>query len=235
MGRNRAKLVTIGLVHQYKFMGGLPRSGSTVIASVLYQNPDIHTEGLSGLGWLMLNAHNALNIDQIHASGRQQHAESIVSRLPEMYYENVSRPVIIDRSRAWPSGQMKQMMMHYFPNPKVLCTVRNREDVLKSFERLCEKNNVDFYSSPYYKGFQQAEDATRDAMRSGSDMFLFVDYDAFVEQPQKTLDTIYDFYDMPRFTHDFDNVVKSTGENDSYYGLKGMHDVRRKVERLSRP
>jgi hypothetical protein len=217
---------------QYKFLGGMPRSGGTLLASILYQNPSIHTEGLSALGWLMWNAHLALNIDQTHAARRQEHAKKMVAKLPDMHYENVSRPIVVDRSRAWSSNQMKSLLLEYFKEPKVVCQTRDRNEVLRSFEKLFERNNKDFYASNMYTGFQRAEDATLEALRSKDQMFLFVDYGELVDSPQTTLERIYEFWDLPKFKHDFQNVKKATNEDDSVYGLVGMHEVRPIVGRI---
>lgn len=210
---------------QFRFMAGLPRSGSTVLSALLYQNPMLHTEGLSSLGSLMLNAHIALDSDQIKIAERGEHSRSIVGRLPELYYENVKRQVAIDRNRAWCYGDHKAILLEYFVDPKVLCTVRNRNDILKSFEYLFDMNGKDFYTSSMYSGFLEAEKATGNALRSGDKMFMFLDYDQFVDSPQKSLELIYDFFDLPNFAHNLESIEQFELRGDNFYSLTGLHEI----------
>ena len=207
-------------------MSGIPRSGSTVLASVLNQNPLLHTEPLSPLADLMLTSHLSLDCEQTRAAKRGNHAKGMVSRLPEMYYENTNKPVVIDRSRAWTSAQMKPLLLEYFDNPKVLCTVRNRADVLKSFEKLFERNNKDFYKSPMYESFLVAEATTSYAFNSRDPMYFFIDYDKLCENPKGILKEVYEFWELPFFIHNLNDIKQTTNEDDSVYGLIGMHDIK---------
>ena len=68
----------VSLDKKFFFISGLPRTGSTLLSSILYQNPLIHAEGNSPLCQLMwdnyvsclsnsqeqLRANNKLNFDQ---------------------------------------------------------------------------------------------------------------------------------------------------------------------------
>ena len=66
------------------------------------------------------------------------------------------------------------------------------------------------------------------------------DYDRFVNlfaqqsASQKELDDIYDFLELPRFTHNFNNVKKIEQEYLPSAGLPAnLHDVRSKVEKIA--
>lgn len=213
--------------HQYRFMSGLPRSGSTVLSAVLYQNPTIHTEALSSLGHLMVQAAYALEIQQTFAAGREDHAVWLVSQLPDLYYSKIERPVIVDRNRAWVGGPMHDILMKYFETPKILVTTRDYEEVEQSFVKLCAKNNVDFHESPYYVGYVEARKAVEYIKKSPhTERFLFVDYEQLVKNPQKCLGQIYDFWELPKFDHNLNHIEKPWIEKDEVYGLIGMHDIK---------
>ena len=61
------------------------------------------------------------------------------------------------------------------------------------------------------------------------DTFLFVDFDDLVGNTQHELDRIYEFLDLEPFKHDFANIVTMNPEDDSVYGLNGMHNVRKTI------
>ena len=43
---------------------------------------------------------------------------------------------------------------------------------------------------------------------------------------------MYKFLEEPEFKHDFDNVEQVTWEDDSVHGIKGLHDIRKKVQAI---
>ena len=45
---------------------------------------------------------------------------------------------------------------------------------------------------------------------------------------------VYDYLGVPEFEHDFDNVPQVTQEDDRVYGAPGLHDIRSKVEPLTK-
>ena len=55
----------------------------------------------------------------------------------------------------------------------------------------------------------------------------FVEYKDLVNNPQETLNKIYEFLDEEPFEHTFDNLENPHRENDQQvYGLADMHEVR---------
>lgn len=213
--------------HQYRFMSGLPRSGSTVLSAILYQNPSIHTEALSSLGYLMVQATAALEIPQTFAAGRENHAFWIIGQLPDLYYSKVERPIIVDRNRAWIGGPMHDILMKHFETPKILVTTRDYDEIETSFVKLCKKNNIDFYESVYYTGYVEACKAVEYVKQNLDDSkFFLLDYERFVKTPKTCVSELYDFWELPKFDHNFKDIKKTWIEKDEIYGLLGMHDIK---------
>jgi len=72
-----------------------------------------------------------------------------------------------------------------------------------------------------------------EALKIQSPLHL-VEYDDLVSKPQKTLDAVYDFLEIDRWTHDFDNVKKLEIETLESAGLpSNLHDVRPQVNKKS--
>jgi len=215
------------------FISGLPRSGSTLLTSILYQNPLIHTEGDSNLAGLMWGAHQSLCNDITLSSGRVDVAMKIVSELPNAYYQNVTRQVVIDKSRAWTTEPMVYLLKEYFIKPKVIVCIRDIKDVIKSFQMLFERNNrYDFEESDYAQGLLLSIDGVNNAIRYNDDsMFFFVDYDDLINNTNIVLSDIYDFLELDRYSHDLFNIFNKSVYNDEQYGLPTMHDVRKTISR----
>lgn len=215
------------------FLSGLPRSGSTLLTTLLYQNPLIHTEGISSLCDVMWQTHQSFGGSQaIPANRRQAHAHQMVADLPYRYYSDVTRPVVIDKCRAWTTPDNVQMLKHYVtPQPKIVVLTRDPSDIITSFKCLFERNGrEDFDTSGMAQefnrnmlGVQLAKDA------NDPDTFLFVEFDDLIGDTQGELDRIYGFLGMESFQHNLSNIVTMNPEDDSVYGLQGMHDVRRTI------
>ena len=214
------------------FLSGLPRTGSTLLTSILYQNPLIHTEGSSNLCDLMWQSHVSLQGDAIAANARQLHAHQMIADLPARYYSDVTRPVVIDKCRTWCNSFNVQMLREYVtPTPKIVVMTRNPADIIWSFKSLFERNGRDdFDTSGMVDDFnhnmvcvQMAKDA------NDPDTFLFVDYDDLIKDTQSELNKIYEFFGLQHFEHDLFNIETVNREDDSVHGLQGMHDVRRTI------
>jgi sulfotransferase len=214
------------------FVAGLPRSGSTLFTSILSQNPLIHAEGVSGLCDLMWSASQSVERNQ-RWNGNPRNAEHIIRDLPNMYYNNTNKPIVVDKCRAWTLPLNVEMLKKYVtPTPKIVCCVRNIAQVERSFLSLFARNGrSDFYESPMFSELQMSMAGVENAFQSGDDAFLFVDYEDLIDHPNETFDRVYSFWGMEYFEHDFANVVSSSNEDDGAYGLIGMHDVRSKVGR----
>jgi len=59
---------------------------------------------------------------------------------------------------------------------------------------------------------------------------FFVEYDALTANPETTMQAVYPFIGYKNFQHDFEHVKQITSEDDSAYGLTGLHTIRSKVE-----
>jgi sulfotransferase len=72
---------------KYYFMAGLPRSGSTLLSSILNQNPNMHSGPSSPVVATMLTLENSLSNDELFlAYPKPEQAGKIISSVIENYY-----------------------------------------------------------------------------------------------------------------------------------------------------
>jgi len=215
------------------FLSGLPRSGSTLLTTLLYQNPLIHTEGISALCEVMWQTHLALNNAQaIPANNRQEHAYKMIADLPNRYYSQITRPFVIDKCRAWPASDNLKMLRHYVtPNPKIVVLTRDPADIIASFKSLFDRNNRnDFDTSGMADEFNRNLVCTQSAKNANDpETFLFVDYKNLVDDTKTELNRVYEFLELKPYDHDLNDIVTVNPENDEVYGLNGMHSIRRTI------
>lgn len=244
----------------YYFMAGLPRSGSTLLSAILNQNPRIHSGPSSPVTSIMLALEDTIANDELfRAYPKPAQAAEIISNVIKHYYSDVDKPVIIDKNRSWVNR------MHYIPGyfgiePKIICPVRNVDEILASFiamhkrnpfdangrinfidemlvktnTPLTDDNRCEFLASPNGILGQSVAGIRQALMEGRQRQIHFVEYDDLINHPQETMRKLYDFLGEEYFEHDFTNIVNQHKEDDAQvYGLADMHDVRATLEKQS--
>ncbi|MFI8750258.1 sulfotransferase family protein [Vreelandella lionensis] len=233
---------------QFHFITGLPRSGSTLLAALLRQNPRFHADMTSGLGSLVGGAMQIMSPGSEAALNLEaQQRQDILRGLFDNYYHSLTdRPVIFDTNRIW-SARMP-LLDGLFPEAKVIACVRDLSWVMDSLDRQVRSNPYHFTRlfGPQNQGtvYSRAEammqhDALVGRAYTGlkeafygeqAKSLLIVEYELLAKAPDKVLPLIYEFLGEPLFEHDFDNVDYDAPEFDEALGVSGLHKVRPKVE-----
>lgn len=217
------------------FLAGLPRSGSTLLSAILNQNPQIHAEGNSAVCQLMWDMQQSCEQnaqEQLRANRRLDTQDALVRAIPNVYYRNVQAEFVVDKCRVWTNTANMQMIKRYItPKPKVIVLSRPVSDVIDSFARLRRDNGwtgdvVSDLTLNEGSPLVIAIRALNDARTQNDGEFLFLEYDDLVTNTVTILDRIYDFCGWDAYEHDLNNIVSGFPEDDSVYGLMGMHDVR---------
>lgn len=234
---------------RFHFISGLPRSGSTLLAALLRQNPSFHAGMTSPVGALFSGMLNQFSAGSEYAPLVDQSMRRRLLRgLFENYYEDqLDKTVIFDTNRSWCARL--PAIQDLFPQARVIACVRNVAWVMDSLERL-------YRSNPYENTKLFNDDTERNTVYSRVDTLaqrnrlvgyawtglkeayygehasslLLVDYDLLAQAPEKCLRLVYEFLGEPWFAHDFENVSYDAPEFDQSLGLSGLHKVRSKVE-----
>lgn len=116
------------------FITGLPRSGSTLLAAILRQNPRIHAGMTSPVGPVFNSCLNAMGADNEFAViFSEDQKRSILLGLFDNYYRHLDMPeIIFDTNRMWSSRISALSML--FPDSKFICCVRNPAWIMDSVE-----------------------------------------------------------------------------------------------------
>jgi len=221
---------------QFVALSGLPRTGSTLLSSILSQNPNIHAEGNSAVCQLMWDMQqSAMNSEQMQASNKDL-TNKLVKPIPNTYYSDVKKPIVVDKCRSWTLPANMQMLNRYFDNtPKVIVLVRPMVEIVASFMSLRKANGwqdlevglLDNGSEPIMRSLAGVEWARK----NDNGEFVFVSYDQLVDDTQVTLERIYEHCGWETFEHNLDNIVNTHKENDNVYSLVGQHDIRPQISR----
>lgn len=237
---------------QFVMMSGLPRSGSSVLGSLLNQHPLIHASTTSPVIDLIgIIDDNWNNISASLANRHPDQYGNIINGMIAGAYHHIDKPVIIDKNRLWPRYG-KLMTYALGSKPKIICTVRSIPEILSSYILLINRNSdkITFvdqdlidnklainnknrcrilwekYINHPYTSFRIGYNS------SDIDMYI-VEYDQIVNDSQLTMNKICEFIGIESYQVDINNM-QSMPENDDYHGgMTGLHDVRSVMKRIS--
>ena len=239
------------IMKKYVFTAGLPRAGTTLLGTILKQNPRFDAS-ISG----PLARYTRAIIQETSAQGGYrfecppQKVKKLINGLFENYYDDDSKEVCFNHNRGWPL--LFPTIQDLYPNSKMILCVRDINDVLDSFETLQRKNHYGFSSmfsaeentnvysrcttlldSSRTLGFAYA--AVKQAITSDFKKdIMIIEYDNLAKNPELILKTLYKFIDEPFYQHDFKNVEASYDEFDDEVQLPGLHTTRKEVSFIKR-
>ncbi len=237
-------------------VGGLPRSGSTLLMNILSQNPRQYATSTSGIAPLLLSIRNQWKQMESLRSLPQERSETIQNNVMRSmlygWFKHTDRPVCFDKFHFWTDClEMASVLLGGRERVKILVTVRDLRDVIASFEKLHRKTTA---TSPSHQEeshaaqFRTAKgrisifiddgqpvghafNGIRDAVTRGwLENMHFVDFDQLTRDPRMTMEGIYHFLGEAPYRHDFEQVEQVTVEDDRVYGFKELHKIKSRVE-----
>jgi len=240
---------------KYNFISGLPRAGSTLLSSILNQNPrftasirDPLAEYAKGI---ITQTHMSAGDDKVVSVEKRKR---IIRGIFDSFYAD-DNEVCFNTNRGWTSDT--PLLKDLYPNFKMIVMVRDVQWILNSFEILNNKNPYTVKPLYHNKILDSVYDRCNLLMGGVSgyagyvyspllgvkhaisclekDNILFVHYDALVKKPTETMKYIYRFIGEPWFEHDFNNVACSYDEFDFGARIEGLHTVRSSVEYKEQP
>jgi sulfotransferase len=237
---------------QYYFISGLPRSGTTLLSTILNQNPKFQAS-ISG----PLARFTRAIIEQSSAMGGYRHQcpaekrKNIIHGIFDNYYDDENKEVFFDTNRGW--TLLTPFLKDLYPDTKLIICVRDINWILDSFEQLYRKNPYDKnqmipeeYATNVYSrcDYLMREDSTVGFAYMGlkqaittdeKNMIMLMEYEQLCKNPEGMMKAIYNFIGQPYYHHDFDNVEASYDEFDADVNVKGLHTTRKKVQWIERP
>lgn len=238
-------------------MAGLPRSGSTLLKSILNQNPILHTEPVSPVLELTHYTNEYFkDSEQYLGYPKPKSAYKVISSIIDNYYDEVEKPIVIDHCRAW-SNNIEMIKTFITPIPKIVCPVRNITEILTSFITMIRRNSdqVSFIDQYLIENNLPVTDDNRchylmskdgiveQALWAQSQAFIrgddkkylhMVEYDDLINHPEETMKGIYSFLEIDYYSHNFNHIENTHREVDDQWYLKDMHYVRTKLEKKSK-
>ena len=231
----------------YHFISGLPRSGTTLLSTILNQNPRFQAS-ISG----PLARFTRAIITESSSQGGYKYQcptdkrKKIINGIFDNYYDDSKKEVIFDTNRGWPL--LHSLINNLYPQSKMLMCVRDISKVLNSFETLQRKNpftftniftpeeNINVYTrceallNPN-KTLGFAYNCVKQGITGEHrSSIMIIEYENLAKHPTEIMSAIYNFINEPVFQHNFNDVEASYDKFDDDVQLSGLHTTRKKIE-----
>jgi sulfotransferase len=221
------------------FISGLPRSGNTLLASILNENPNITATGHSFipdmfyyLKYAEQNSQTFKNYPDIN------NLNYVYKNIIGNYYYNYKTKFVIERGD-WITPYNFNILQQFCPNEiKIVILVRDVLEIIKSYLKIC-RDNPNFYINYRYNLLDKTtlykneiENKVDIIMEKGGYVdtilysikwlkdknllknFILIDYKDLVSNTKEILNKIYEYYDMPIFKHSFKKLKQIPIYND---------------------
>jgi sulfotransferase len=239
---------------QVFFLSGLPRSGSTLLGSILGQNPEISVTPTSPLLDLMCYTNESFQrLNANYTFDYEKTSDAIYESIINGYYNLFPNPIVIDKHRGWPRN-LVPVKKFITPNPKIICTIRPISEIITSYIKLINENNQkdnfvdeslrkknipistenrakvlweEYISDPYQ--------STLFGIKNYRENLFFVEYNDLILNPLETINKINNFLNIKKYdNYNFENIINYCAETkDKAWGLENLHNIRKKLEKKS--
>ena len=240
------------MIEKLFFQSSLPRAGSTMLQNILAQNPDVYATPTSGVLELIYGARaNYSSSPEFKAQDTELMKQGYLSFCKngvEGFFNAITdKKYVVDKSRGW--GVHYGFLNEVFPEPKIICMVRDLRDIFCSMEKNFRKSQykdmgivnhaelkgtttpkrIDIWANSQPVGM--AIERLTEIFRQGiNEKILFIRYEDLCLYPDATMMKIYNYLEIPHFQHDFENIEQVTKEDDEIYGMFGDHTIRKSLE-----
>ena len=214
---------------QLLFLVAQPRSGNTLFASIMNQNPEIAATPNSITLEIMKDLFLLKNTDVFHNYPDHKSLNNVLDVVYDTYYKDWPQRIIIDRGPVMTEGNFALMQKHYKRPFKCIVLLRDLMDVLASYMQWYTENpdafpnrynlNTDEEKLSMIMNKDGAVAKDLEAIKNSykyKDICHYVKYDDMVTNPEQEFRKIYQFMGESYFNHRFNNLDQVNVNGLSY-------------------
>ena len=214
---------------QLFFLVALPRSGNTLFASIMNQNPAIAATPNSITLEIIKDLFLLKRTDVFLNYPDHRSLDNVLDVVYDTYYKDWPQRIIIDRGPVMTISNLALMQKHFKRPFKCVVLLRDLMDVLASYMQWYTENPDAFPNRYNHKNDEEKlimlmnrEGAVAKNLEAIKNAFNYpglchyIKYDDMVTQPEQEFKKIYKFLNEPYFNHRFDNLDQVSVNGLSY-------------------
>lgn len=237
----------------FHFLSGLPRTGSTVLESLLNQNPEVYVTPTSPLLHLLnKNQEEFEKCPEVIANYNFDMLTNMSRGMIEGAWQHRPESIIIDKHRGW-GKNMPSTTIVFGKEIKMVATIRDIPSIMASWLTLIRNQPDNFIKDKVVaKGFEPTEENMMAEMwfghvldcvesvvmarKTAANRMLEIEYDDFINDPLGQVKKIEGFLELPSHDYDVNNITNDDKLNNDIeaFGFRDLHKVRTKVEKIAK-
>ena len=239
---NSIKTQSDNRIKKLFFLVAMPRSGNTLFASIMNQNPIIACTANSITLEIMKDLFLLKKTDVFKNYPDHQSLDNVLDSVFVNYYRDWTQKYIIDRGPVTLTGNFNLMKKHFKKPFKCIVLLRDLMDVLASYMKWYTENPNTFIDKLNLKNDEEklfmlmningaiAKDL--EAIKNSynyPEICHFIKYDDLVQNPEEEINKVYTFLNIPYYPHQFTNLqqidINGMSYDDTILG-NNMHTIR---------
>ena len=228
------------------FLIALPRSGNTLFASIMNQNPEIACTANSITLEIIKELFLLKNTGTFKNYPDHKSLDNVLDNVFTNYYQQWPQRIIIDRGPVMTEANFDVMQKHFKPGFKCIVLLRDLMEVFASYIKWYTENPDSFVNKlgktdeEKLLALMKEDGAIVKEIKSIQNsynypnMCHFIRYNDMVTNPEKVFKELYKFLDELYYPHQFQNL-KQININDIEYDDtvvgKNMHTIKTIVKK----
>ncbi len=194
----------------YHFMAGLSRSGSTVLASILNQNPNVYVTPTSPMLQVTSKLQEIWDKEPaVNANRFVEQINNITKAILPAFWKHRSEPIIIDKDRAWGKNMLYASEL-FGREMKAIVTERDlpsvmaswlsliKKDITSNVDKILHENNCLINDDTrmgfiWYEIVKEDMEVLKQIKIEAPNKIVIVNYDDLINQPIKQIQKIEEF------------------------------------------
>jgi hypothetical protein len=225
------------------FLFSPPRTGNTLLGSILNQNKDVCITANSVIPDIVERLVQIKRTDLFLNFPDEESLDNTINNIRENYYKQWKQKYIIERGSCGNSFYFNNLKFVFKNNLKSITLVRPLFDIIKSFMFWYKNNdtilkNFNFSSDEQKIEFLLNQKTIPEIMTikafQSHKYNLFIEYDNLISDTNDCLKKIYTHLDIPQFEHNLNFIeqfkINNIGYNDKVYG-ENLHLIKNVIKK----
>jgi len=201
----------------YYFLSGLPRSGNTLLGSLINQNPKVSVTANTILTDVMYQLYLLKDYEIYKNFPDEKSLNNIIKNVFNNYYKDWKAEFIIDRG-SWGTPTNLELLKSIIKKPKFIILYRPVLECIASFIKIEKPINVEEKCHQ----LMQSEGMIGKTLWSIKNLikekenYIIIKYSDLINEPLNQINKIYKFLNIDKFNHKLNNFDKFSINNIEY-------------------
>jgi|688.fasta_scaffold132851_2 hypothetical protein len=199
------------------FLSGLPRSGNTLLSSILNQNNNLKITANSFLPQIFYYLFSLKKEKYFLNFPDHNSIDNVINNIHKNYYQNWNVENIIERA-SWGIEAYLNILQQIKKERKFILLVRPVLEVLASFIKIEKPQNIHEKCDElmgYYGMIGMSLNSTKNIILK-KETYILINFNDLISDTENQVKKIYDFLNIPFYKHDYKNLNQLKINNVEY-------------------